>query len=112
MFEDPSHWWIAGLFIAAGIVQFFEEGPGWLVLKWLGRICIGLLMIPLALLAWHMAAAIPVSIAIIVGAVIVVIGMRSSTGRMRRLMVPTRRADRALAPTERERPDRFYSRSD
>lgn len=92
-FTSPSIWdngafWVIVAFLApAMIVQFFEEGPGWLVLKWLARIALCALMVPLAFLAWYMAAAIPVSIAILMGAGIIALAVRSSSGRVsRRLM--------------------------
>lgn len=78
---------VAGVIILVAIVQWFEEGSGWLVLKWCARIALWLLMIPLAFLAWYMAAAIPVSIAILLGAGIIALAVRSSSGRLsRRLM--------------------------
>lgn len=68
-----------------------------------GRVVLALLAIPLAFLAWYTVAAIPVSVAIILGAIIIVCGMRSSTGRMRWLMV---------APAEREPQHPLYSEAD
>lgn len=85
--RSPVFWLIVAFLAPAMIVQWFEEGSGWLVLKWAGRIALWLLMIPLAFLAWYMAAAIPVSIAILLGAGIIALAVRSSSGRLsRRLM--------------------------
>jgi hypothetical protein len=94
-------------FLAPGlIVMFFEEGPGWLVLKWLGRIVIALGVTALGIVAWNFAAAIPVSIAVLLGAVIIAAGVRSAAGRLNRLM--GRPQQRQNLPLEREPRDYPY----
>jgi hypothetical protein len=80
------------------------------IFKWLGRAVIGLLLIPLVFLVWYTVAAIPVSVAIILGAVIIVCGMRSSAGRMRRLM--GRSEVLHLEHQEPEPRDYLYSEAD
>lgn len=87
--DSPVVWLIFGVFALTGIIAaFMEGGPGWLVLKWLARIALCALMVPLAFLAWYMAAAIPVSVAILLGAGIIAVAIRASAGRVRRLMAP------------------------
>lgn len=85
--------------------MFFEEGPGWVVLKWLARIALCALMVPLAFLAWYMAAAIPVSIAILLGAGIIAVAVRSSSGRVsRRLTAAPQETENPRAPAYRSYP--------
>jgi hypothetical protein len=84
-FWDRGGWLILVAFAPAFIVMFFEEGPGWLLLKWLGRIVLVLGTLLLAVVAWHFMAAIPVSTAVLLGAVIIAAGVRSSAGRLNRL---------------------------
>lgn len=104
--DDPEWRIVFGVIAVAWLLMLFAEGPGWLILKWIVRIALCALMVPLAFLAWYMAVAIPVSVAILLGAGIIAITVRSSAGRMRRL---TAQSQDAL---ERERRDYPYSTSD
>lgn len=105
-FGDPE-WRIVGVVIAvAWVVMLFEDGPGWLILKRIVRVALCALMVPLAFLAWYMATAIPVSVAILLGAGIIAITVRSSAGRVRRL---TAQPQDAPEPARRDYP---YSISD
>ena len=105
-FGDPE-WRIVGIVIAvAWIVMLFEEGPGWLILRRVAHVALCALMIPLAFLAWYMAATIPVSVAILLGAGIIAITVRSSAGRLRRVTAPPQDASE---PARRDYP---YSISD
>lgn len=102
---SPGFWLFAGILALVMIVRWFEEGSGWLVLKWCARIALCLLMIPLAFLAWYMAAAIPVSIAILLGAGIIAVAVRSSSGRVsRRLTAQPQEAENPTAPAYRNYP--------
>lgn len=98
---SPIFWLIFGVLAVVGIVKWFEEGRGWLVLKWTARITLWLLMIPLAFLAWYMAAAVPVSVAILLGAGIIAIAVRSSAGRVRRF---TAQSQDVLEPPRQDYP--------
>lgn len=103
---DPE-WRMVGIVIAvAWVVMLFEEGPGWLILKRVACIALCALMVPLAFFAWYMAAAIPISVAILLGAGIIAITVRSSAGRVRRL---TAQPQDASEPVRRDYP---YSISD
>jgi len=52
----------------------------------IARAALGLALIPVVFLAWYTLAAIPVSIAIILGACIIFCAIRSLPGRTRRIM--------------------------
>lgn len=99
--DDPEWRIVFGVIAVAWILLVFAEGPGWLLLKWLSRIALCALTVPLAFLAWYMAAAIPVSVAILIGAGIIAITVRSSAGRVRRLTAPPQDA---LEPARRDHP--------
>lgn len=94
---------LIGLSAAWLIGALLSTRTGRSIFKWLA-LCA--LTIPLVFLAWYMAAAIPVSVAILLGAGIIAVAVRSSAGRVRRL---TGKPQDALEPSRRDYP---YSASD
>lgn len=75
---------LIGLSAAWLIGALLSTRIGRLIFKWLA---FGLLTIPLVFLAWYMVAAIPISVAILLGAGIIAVAVRSSSGHVsRRLM--------------------------
>lgn len=104
--DDPQWRIVFGVIAVAWVLMLFEEGPGWLILKWCVRIALCALIVPFVFLAWYMAAAIPVSVAILFGAGIIAITVRSSAGRLRRVTAPPQDASE---PARRDYP---YSISD
>lgn len=73
---------LIGLSAALLVGALLSTRTGRAIFKWLA---LGLLAVPLAFLAWYTIAALPVSVAILLGAGIIALAVRSSAGRVRRL---------------------------